>query len=212
MQEPDEVKISRPDLKTRVNPTLSLTFLRDAFGTLACTDTQEYNFFVARTWKTFAKICDVWDREAPYVFDLTVLNIYKEIICNTNPRMEKRIEKILKKTTFSSRLPFSFQDYYNFNDTMKVNFYSLNKKLTEVSQGSKIYNLKPEMFKTIKDREFKAETRILPTFRYIWFFKTDVFRVQAQVTVVGNKNESKKRTQEVLEKEAERVTPMKPLW
>lgn len=95
---------------------------------------------------------------------------------------------------------------------MKVDYYSLNPKLTEVSQGAEIYTVKPEMFQVIKNREFKSETRILTKFGYLFFFVDDLRPMQKEITAESNISASEERTKEVRRKEADRVTPMKFLW
>ena len=184
--------------------------LRDAFGTLACsTNTQEYSIYAVKTLPLLWKLYDLWERWGNRALP------YGAMTRRTTRLPESEVPEnngFVKRTYFSSRFSYSFHHYRDPNDDiLAVNYYSLNKPLTEVSQGPQIYNLKPKMFWAVKDKEFKTETRILQTFLQRGFLFLDIKSLD-WTTVKDNKKESSKRTLKVLKRESKRVTPMKPLW
>lgn len=177
-------------------------FLRDAFGFFACFPEQAYISYAAMSEKMKSDIEIVIIREGFKKKEIS------EALYN---RLINAGSDVLKKTKRFFTLPYSFHEFNDFNDSLKIPYFFRHDAFTQESQGPEIYCLKKEVFDEIKDQEYTFETRILPTFQYFPALLTDFLKL-GPTDQKTNRQESEERTEEVLKKNEKRRTPMKPLW
>ena len=172
--------------------------LRDAFGVLACLPDQAY----------------LTNAAIPIKLQIEIRKIYDKKNCSFNSRtfkVEHLDEKSKNFFKMSWPLPYTINEYYQFNDFMRVGYYEPNNALSQVSQGVDIYCLKPDAFEHIQEVEYSFETRILEEFQYAECLRLKYVNID-KTNRLFNIEENNKRTLKVKERESQRVTPMRPLW
>jgi hypothetical protein len=169
--------------------------LRDAFALLACLPEQRYRTLVVIPYDLTRKVEQMCEE--------------KEISIETEP--DDLEDKHYDSFYFSWRFPYSLHDYCIPTDVMRTNYFERNASLCEVSQGTEIYSLKPEAFDTIQNKEYDFETRILEPFMYKLAGYCSLIVLDVS-WYEYNIHENLERTEEVKEREGNRVTPMKPRW
>ena len=179
--------------------------LRDAFGILVCLPEQTYSTYVALSKNLKSDIeMRVLKKEKKITETMRTPKFFEILLQSSE-------DKLLTRTKTSFVMPYSFHKFLDFNEIMEVSYFFRHNTFTQQSQGPEVYCLRKEAFAQIKKKEYEFETRILQGFHYYPALYGDFLDIGC-TNEVQNREQNLARTDEVEEREAKRVTPMKPRW